>query len=437
MVSTIWGHYKLNEATGNALDSSGNSNDLTENGTVPSQTGKITNARGVFASGNYFQRTSITGFDNTQSFSITGWLYAVSVAAGDKYAIVAEGTSGTFQLFIDYNDPNLIFKVGKNGVAVDTASVAGNFSAGNWYWFSCTYNGSTGAMEVDVNNSGSPGTGTYEQGVTATFPTIVFAAYNTLTTYYLDDVRIYTDVLTSDEMDFIYNSGNGTENNLGADTFSATALTLSTSLGTPTYAFDFVHTVSALSLSSSLETSIINLDFLHTVSALSLSSSLETSIINLDFLHTVSALSLSSSLETSIINLDFLHTVSALSLSASLETPSVYTGLFLSVSALNLSSTTNEPNYLIDGTVSITALELTLSQKEPVIVLGKTFIASALNLSSSIKSPSVLFDFTYLASTIKLVSNLNSPSIRIPFNYTATLKFPEQSVKMKLHKRNL
>ena len=415
MVSTIWGHYKLNEATGNALDSSGNSNDLTENGTVPSQTGKITNARGVFASGNYFQRTSITGFDNTQSFSITGWLYAVSVAAGDKYAIVAEGTSGTFQLFIDYNDPNLIFKVGKNGVAVDTASVAGNFSAGNWYWFSCTYNGSTGAMEVDVNNSGSPGTGTYEQGVTATFPTIVFAAYNTLTTYYLDDVRIYTDVLTSDEMDFIYNSGNGTENNLGADTFSATALTLSTSLGTPTYAFDFVHTVSALSLSSSLE----------------------TSIINLDFLHTVSALSLSSSLETSIINLDFLHTVSALSLSASLETPSVYTGLFLSVSALNLSSTTNEPNYLIDGTVSITALELTLSQKEPVIVLGKTFIASALNLSSSIKSPSVLFDFTYLASTIKLVSNLNSPSIRIPFNYTATLKFPEQSVKMKLHKRNL
>ena len=393
MVSTIWGHYKLNEATGNALDSSGNSNDLTENGTVPSQTGKITNARGVFASGNYFQRTSITGFDNTQSFSITGWLYAVSVAAGDKYAIVAEGTSGTFQLFIDYNDPNLIFKVGKNGVAVDTASVAGNFSAGNWYWFSCTYNGSTGAMEVDVNNSGSPGTGTYEQGVTATFPTIVFAAYNTLTTYYLDDVRIYTDVLTSDEMDFIYNSGNGTENNLGADTFSATALTLSTSLGTPTYAFDFVHTVSALSLSSSLE--------------------------------------------TSIINLDFLHTVSALSLSASLETPSVYTGLFLSVSALNLSSTTNEPNYLIDGTVSITALELTLSQKEPVIVLGKTFIASALNLSSSIKSPSVLFDFTYLASTIKLVSNLNSPSIRIPFNYTATLKFPEQSVKMKLHKRNL
>jgi len=415
MVSTIWGHYKLNEATGNALDSSGNSNDLTENGTVPSQTGKITNARGVFASGNYFQRTSITGFDNTQSFSITGWLYAVSVAAGDKYAIVAEGTSGTFQLFIDYNDPNLIFKVGKNGVAVDTASVAGNFSAGNWYWFSCTYNGSTGAMEVDVNNSGSPGTGTYEQGVTATFPTIVFAAYNTLTTYYLDDVRIYTDVLTSDEMDFIYNSGNGTENNLGADTFSATALTLSTSLGTPTYAFDFLHTVSALSLSSSLE----------------------TSIINLDFLHTVSALSLSSSLETSIINLDFLHTVSALSLSASLETPSVYTGLFLSVSALNLSSTTNEPNYLIDGTVSITALELTLSQKEPVIVLGKTFIASALNLSSSIKSPSVLFDFTYLASTIKLVSNLNSPSIRIPFNYTATLKFPEQSVKMKLHKRNL
>ena len=71
---SLFRHYKLNEVTGNAIDTSENLVNAVEAGTVSSQTGKINNARGAYSNSNYFSETgTITVLSSTQDHSFSCW----------------------------------------------------------------------------------------------------------------------------------------------------------------------------------------------------------------------------------------------------------------------------------------------------------------------------------------------------------------------------
>lgn len=69
----LWAWWKMDEASGNLADSTGNGNTITEVGTVPSAAGKIGNARGPYSADNYFQfaTTPIAGIG--QPFTLLAW----------------------------------------------------------------------------------------------------------------------------------------------------------------------------------------------------------------------------------------------------------------------------------------------------------------------------------------------------------------------------
>ena len=211
-----FGWWRLNESTGNALDFSGNGNNIAEQGTVPAQTGKIDGARGAYSAANYFYDSTFSGFANTQSFSLSFWAYCSANPSADNHIICFGNTADHFQGFFYYNHTSSRweFKLGKNGVALNSAFISGTASSGNWYWFCATYNTTTGAMTVNVNNS-TQGTGTYAQGAATSFTGFYISAPSMPTaSFYVDDLRLYKRVLTPSEQRDIYAEGNGTKDPL-------------------------------------------------------------------------------------------------------------------------------------------------------------------------------------------------------------------------------
>lgn len=224
MVSTCWGHWKMNEASGNALDALG-VRDLTQTGTVPAQAGgKINGARGAYSTSNYFSRANGT-FLSTQNFSIACWVKCINTTIGTRDVFANWGAAtNNFQLYLGYGitSGKFSFIVGKYGVGLSLwIDVTQALTLNAWYWICGTYNASTGAGTFTVNNA-APGTDTYTNGAAVAPTTLYFGVEGPSSgpsspsdNFYIDDLRLYTDVLTSDEKTFIYNSGSGTESELG------------------------------------------------------------------------------------------------------------------------------------------------------------------------------------------------------------------------------
>lgn len=216
MVSTCWGHWKLNEANGNALDALG-VRDLTETGTVPAQTGKINGARGTYSASNHFGITA-TAFSSNDSFSFCAWVNTPSGSAGNEWWIATNSASGKLMVSLCFHNGKLMFYFEDYSVYGVYASKTISWVANTWYWVCGTYNGSTKEINVYFNNVvGTSATyvGNLSAAATIIWMGVAYAGSDFAAThFYIDDARIYSNVLTSTEMAFIYNSGSGTESEL-------------------------------------------------------------------------------------------------------------------------------------------------------------------------------------------------------------------------------
>jgi len=214
-------HYKLNESSGNAIDSSENSSDATESGTVPSQTGKINNSRGAYTTSNYFTVNQGNTFDYSQDISISLWAYTSSIpeGGGDAYDLFLATPSTAGQLHIDlgWQVDGFYFYVYKEGSGGISAKKTLSLSSDTWYWLTATFNSSTNDINIYVDNVAGTGA-SYSQGSTTAANTFYVGlnagGFVANDDFYLDDLRFYNAVLTSDERALIYNSGNGTEDSI-------------------------------------------------------------------------------------------------------------------------------------------------------------------------------------------------------------------------------
>jgi hypothetical protein len=212
------GWWKLNDASGtSAADSSGNSFTGTLNGAVKPTWGTGPNSNGdiVFLAANTDQYVDCTSTSTLKATTGTYSCWFKYVAAVTSFqCLLGNGNESS-----DRNGINL-FISSSSHVAAEVCSASASsvatgtttLSAGNWYHVVCTFDGSTLHLYLNGAEDTSGGTGT---GYSLT-PT---PAYNfqfgsdgahdagTFFRSEMDDVRVYSSVLTSGQVSTLYSGG--------------------------------------------------------------------------------------------------------------------------------------------------------------------------------------------------------------------------------------
>jgi hypothetical protein len=202
-LTNLAAYYKLDEASGNAVDNvSGN------NGTVAGATyyvtGKIGTAYQFAGTGGItLPNNSITTF-GTSDFSINMWVYLTSVD-GTNGALIG-GQSNAFALVIQGADKSL--RVQKVNVAAGGQSST-PLTLNTWQMITVTSNGTTGSVNYYINGV-SAGSSTFSQSYTGA-SNYIGTSTGTVTspTGKIDEVGYWKKVLSSTDITTLYNSGSG------------------------------------------------------------------------------------------------------------------------------------------------------------------------------------------------------------------------------------
>jgi hypothetical protein len=211
-------HWKLDEASGNALDAHG-SNHLTDTNTVGTAAGKIGNARAFnLANNEYFTISDNAELSLTGDLTIAGWVRCDDVSLSSDQHWLSKWDFGTAQrsymLRHGGSTKRFEFYVSSNGVS-STGVAANNFGApsnGVWCFVVAWHDATNDQIGICVNN-GTPNTVSHSTGIFDGNAPFRIGTLGTAGTYHwhglLDEISIWSRVLTSDERTALYNSGNG------------------------------------------------------------------------------------------------------------------------------------------------------------------------------------------------------------------------------------
>lgn len=210
LLNQLLGYWKLDETTGNRLDSSGLQNSLLPVGAVSFSTGVISNAASFSGSSVNLAVASDDGTLVTGEvpFTLSCWVKFNDVT-GQKY-VLTKGTVSNWDYAIDINAGKLRFW-GYDGVRLPlvTANSAGSVATNTWYHVVGWNDQAGGTVNIQVNggtvDSVVKGTNTFATSV-STFKVGGLSPYlNGLA----DEVGMWKRVLTSGERSYLYNSGSG------------------------------------------------------------------------------------------------------------------------------------------------------------------------------------------------------------------------------------
>ena len=212
------GVYHLSEASGSALDSSGNGNNLSVNGSPTRQaTGVLSDCVDFTGSGQNFRASAGTVHNYTGDLTISALVYADAI--GGHKSMVGKGDN-QYMLRVDSSQSDLHFFV-YNGSGWDGSSTNSTFPTGAWKHVAGRHNGTTnvhevyldGTVGVDVGNSAiAADTGAYFQ---------IGANYDYSDRRWdgkIDEVRISNVVRSGDWLDTEF------ENLINNSSFYSTAL---------------------------------------------------------------------------------------------------------------------------------------------------------------------------------------------------------------------
>lgn len=212
LTDSIIAYWKLNEASGNATDSVG-SNTLTDNNSVGSTTGKISNCR-TFNGTN--QKLSIA--DNAdvsfgdEAMSISCWLYFPTTVTGNVPVLGKwDWGTGTDHSYVIRTAAGGVirFLASPDGSASTTVSSSTTLSPDTWYHVVCYHDPTANTIGIIVND-GTPDTNSHSTGIAD--GTHAFEMGGSNATYCpvrIDEVGLWGKVLSSQEVTDLYNSGSG------------------------------------------------------------------------------------------------------------------------------------------------------------------------------------------------------------------------------------
>lgn len=217
LTDNLVSYWELEDAT----DSHG-SNDLTESGSPSYVSGKLGNCVDLESSSSQYLSitdASQSGLDLTGDHTISAWLSFETAPTSAQQAIINKWHGGT---------SSYIYRFDNNGSGVSrleafyddgtsTENLNINFSSeptlNTFYHFVITYDASASQVELFINNSSQgTATGTLTSIRDGTAPFGLGANPSTPSDYFdgkIDEVGIWSRILTTSEISDLYNSGNG------------------------------------------------------------------------------------------------------------------------------------------------------------------------------------------------------------------------------------
>ena len=213
LLTDLVSYYKLDETSGNAVDSH-STKDLTETGTVPNvASGIINSGRGAFSNSNYFSNDNVMDFNGDSDFTFSTWMYKVSDPSGDERIINFGGldTDNFFGNVQVGSDGKMDYRIVGGGGGYTMTILDKTIPSTEWFHLVITYDGSTSTGEMFIDKV-SQGTDTYTStGETTATKVAIGSTWGVLGASwgYIDEIGIWSRVLTSDEIEALYNDGDG------------------------------------------------------------------------------------------------------------------------------------------------------------------------------------------------------------------------------------
>jgi hypothetical protein len=206
LLNDLAAYWKLDETSGTRIDSAG-SNNLTDNNTVGSATGKLGNAASfVAANSEYLSVASTPGLQSSSAFTLAFWVKPNTLSPTAQGLLFKGGASPQIEYLIRLNTNTIDFFVNS---ASDFAEVTG-INTTEWWFVVAYYNGTTNLWVQSESGTLLTNTGPAVTHATTTNP-LEFGRYWSAAYYSgrIDEVGIWQRVLTSSERTQLYNSGSG------------------------------------------------------------------------------------------------------------------------------------------------------------------------------------------------------------------------------------
>jgi Concanavalin A-like lectin/glucanases superfamily len=141
--------WKLNEASGDAVDSKG-ANNLTDTGSCPSVAGKIATARGFNGTTQYFLSSSSAGLSPANTdFTISCWVYLTDISVN---SYIISKTGGADEYIIQF-DPSGVFQFTVySGSYATVSSDAIGIAVNTWYFLVAWRDATAAKIYIQLNN---------------------------------------------------------------------------------------------------------------------------------------------------------------------------------------------------------------------------------------------------------------------------------------------
>ena len=217
-ITNLIGWWSLNETSGNRADSSINALTLTDNNTVASATGKVSNAADFEASNSEFLERADSALLSTGDidFTVSAWVKLESKS--NVMFIVSKRDSSTvqeFNLAYDNVSDRFTFAIMNSAGSVVGLAYANNLGSpalNTWYYVTGWHDSVNNLISIQVNNglpntvatTGAPSDTSANLRIGALFAT-EFLFWDGL----IDEVTFYKRALTAGERTWLYNNGSG------------------------------------------------------------------------------------------------------------------------------------------------------------------------------------------------------------------------------------
>jgi hypothetical protein len=213
LLTGLGAHWKFNEASGNAADSSGNGNTLVNNAVATFAAGQLGNAAQLAgASSQFFSIVDNDLISTTTDGSFSGSFWYKLTDKTTHRPMFQKGWDNPYgEALVYYNDgiQRITFSMA-NGAATVNADNFGIPPASAWTHVYFGYDAASDTLTIRINH-GTPNTASYAGGNTSSTGVLkVGLAFDVYMNGAIDDVAWWpTRVLTSTEQDTIWNGGAG------------------------------------------------------------------------------------------------------------------------------------------------------------------------------------------------------------------------------------
>jgi hypothetical protein len=207
LTDSLISYWKLDEASGNALDAHG-SHELTATNAPGTVTGKINDGRDLAVT-KYFVKGYAAELDfDDEDFTVAGW---VKLTSKPGLGFMLNMFSGTAGYSLSYNSgvDRFRFQVGDNDTShAEDADNLGSPSTATWYYIVAWHDSTANTVNIQVNN-GTVDSGGYSAGVDTPGADFQIGFSGNGIDGVVDEFALWNRTLTTQERTDLYNGGSG------------------------------------------------------------------------------------------------------------------------------------------------------------------------------------------------------------------------------------